>query len=102
MGAASSWSRYHKTIRGRSKSGDKDIYYRPEITKDRKHASSRKMVNENQEVPTVTYDLSRQNPTSYPLTSIQPPQGQRQEPERNISNSFEPQFEVELDPFTTV
>ena len=60
--------------------------------------SSRNMVNENQEVSNVTSDLSKQDSASSPSTSIQPPRGQRQEPEKKISNSFE----VELDPFTTV
>ena len=60
------------------------------------------MVNDNQEVSTVTDNLSKQDPTSsYSSTSIQPPPGQRQEPEKKISNSFD-SFEVELDPFTTV
>ena len=76
---------------------DKDLLYRPQITKDRINTSSPKMVNENQEVSTVSSDLSKEEQTS-PSTSIQPPRDQQQEPEKKISNSFE----VELDPFTTV
>ena len=61
------------------------------------------MVNENQEVPTVTDNLSKQDPStsSYTSRSIQPPRGQSHEAEKKISNSFD-NFEVELDPFTTV
>ena len=76
---------------------DKDLLYCPQITKDRINTSSPKMVNENQEVSTVSSDLSKEKHTS-PSTSIQPPQGQQQESEKKISNCFE----VELDPFTTV
>ena len=66
------------------------------------NTSSRKMVNENQEVSTVSSDFSKQDPTtSYTSRSIQPPRGQSHEAEKKISNSFD-NFEVELDPFTTV
>ena len=74
------------------------LYYRPQITKE--DTSSQKMVNENQEV-LVSSVLSKGKPSSSsssPSTSIHPPRGQRQEPEKKISNSFE----IELDPFTTV
>ena len=87
-----------KTIKGL----DQGLYYRPQINKE--DTFSQKMVNENQEV-LVSSVLSKEkpsssssSPSSSPSTSIHPPRGQRQEPEKKISNSFE----IELDPFTTV
>ena len=71
------------------------LYYRPQINKE--DTFSQKMVNENQEV-LVSSVLSKEKSSSSSSTSIQPPRGQRQEPEKKISNSFE----IELDPFTTV
>merc|ERR1712062_480291 len=71
-----------------------DNNYQPQITQDQNHTAISKMVKES----SVSSDFSKKDP-ALPSTSIQPTRGRHQhEMEKKLSNDFE----IELDPFTTV